>query len=90
MLTLYVLIATALTGTPCAAIDNRTNTAVWAHQTPHGTTYTRTHYADYGDNLGYDVPVPRPVWNALQRTEKALQEGKPAHKIPVRCAEGRP
>lgn len=52
----------------CAFISNVTNTAAW---TINGQT-TRAKYTDYGDNLGYDKPVPRAAWAALNRATYKL------------------
>lgn len=84
MLTLAMLATSAslLTGAPCAAISNTTNTAAFA--VPGQPTVSRT-YTDYGDNLGYNAFVPKKAWRAENATVEALQEGKPGPKIRVRC-----
>lgn len=87
ILDIIVVFASLATGDTCAALDNRTNTAVWfGPEAP----LTRTHYRDNGDFLIYEV-APRPeevdAWLAIHYAEEALQEGAPGYKIPVRCVE---
>ena len=85
ILTAIVVLSTTLTGNTCAAIDNRTNTAVWAMKSRYGVSYGRTHYGDYGDNLGYDAPIPRPVWPTLNKVERHLRSTPPGPKTFVQC-----
>lgn len=74
--------ATMLTGSPCAIIDNGPNVAAFA--VPGQVAVTRT-YVDYGDNLGYSAYVPKLAWPASRAAERALQIGKPGHKVRLAC-----
>jgi hypothetical protein len=89
ILNAIVVLTVALTGDTCAAIDNRTNTAVWAKKHPLGISYQRTRYSDMGDRLVYrNAPAPYgedDAWRALHKAERALQHGAPAPKIRVAC-----
>lgn len=71
------------TGSPCAVIDNSTNTAAFA--VPGQPTITRT-YTDYGDNLGYSGRVPKAAWRATRAAEAKLRVGKPGPKRKAACA----
>ncbi len=82
ILTTLATILTMATGTPCAVIDNTTNTAAFA--VPGRATVTRT-YTDYGDNLGYSGRVPRAAWPATRAAEAALRHGKPGPKTRLAC-----
>ena len=84
VLVLFVTIASSLTGQPCAAIDNGPNTAAFA--VPGQPAVARV-YTDYGDNLGYNLYVPKPAWPATQAAEAALREGKPGHKVRIACTD---
>ena len=85
ILTLAVVLASALTGSDCAGIDNGTNTVVWAHPHTLGIEYTRAQYTDYGDNLGYDQPVPLEVRPAIRSIEGQLLEYPRGRKIIIQC-----
>lgn len=87
ILTAIVVLTATFTGSTCAAIDNRTNTAVWAEHHPFGLSYAQTHYKDYGDNLGYANPIPRSVWPALRRVENYMDSTPAGPKIRVECVK---
>lgn len=79
-----VLAAAALTGQPCAAIDNVPNAAAWAR--PHHGVVS-TSYTDRGDYLQFKRHVPRGrTLEALKRTEDGLGIGKPGPKFVLVCA----
>lgn len=82
MVTLLATLATAMTGQPCAVIDNLPNEAAFA--VPGQATVTRT-YTDYGESLGYNLRVPREAWAAAQQAEGKLQQGEPGHKVAIAC-----
>lgn len=79
-----ILTATvALTGSPCAAIDNVPNQAVW--QRPNHRAVS-TSYIDRGTHLQYKKHVPRGrTLEALKRAEDALGIGAPGHKVVIVC-----
>ena len=81
-LTTLVVLLSSITGQPCVAIDNGTNRAAVKVPYHHVERYT---YTDYGDNLGYDHPLPKVSWPAVRRTEYLLRQGAPAHKVRVAC-----
>jgi hypothetical protein len=82
MLALLVTVLTTITGQPCVAIDNTTNTA--AFESIHGQI-VQTHYTDYGDNLGYDVPIVKSSWPAIGAAESALRNTPKGPKLQVAC-----
>jgi hypothetical protein len=89
ILNAIVVLTVALTGDTCASIDNRTNTAVWAKKHPAGIEYHRTRYSDMDRIIYHHAPAPtdNASWMALHAAERALQQGVPGHKIPVRCVD---
>ena len=82
ILEIIVSALVTVTGQSCAAIDNGTNTAVWG--TPNTPTNT-AYYTDYGDDLGFDQPVPREVWEPLNEVVQHLNATPPAHKVYIQC-----
>jgi hypothetical protein len=82
--TLAVL-ASTITGQPCAAIDNKANAAAW--KVP-GQRVVTTTYSDNGDRLVYR-PAPGPrnnrAWLALHTAEATLTIGQPGPKLRVAC-----
>lgn len=84
LLNIIVGTAVLMSGNSCAAIDNRTNTAVW--QTP-GQSIVRSGYEDMGRVLVYDKSYPQDTDTlvALIRAEDALQVGPGGPKIRMVC-----
>jgi len=82
ILATLAILASSLTGQPCAAIDNGPNTA--AFKVPGQAVKVRT-YTDYGDNLGYSAYVPKRAWAASRAAEASLSEGKTGHKVRLAC-----
>jgi len=79
-----VAAAVALTGQPCAAIDNVPNAAVWKRP-HHGTVITT--YRERGDYLQYRARAPRGrTLEALKRAEDSLRVGTAGHKFVLVCA----
>ena len=79
-----VIIAIALTGGSCAAIDNGTNEMVWAGT---DTPLTATHYIDAGTTLIPDAPYPADVNTLLAavHAESSLMRGTAGRKVRVSC-----
>lgn len=82
-----VSLATVFTGSPCAAIDNGPNVAVWTERV--GTeyqTYSTTYRDMGGPRLQY---VGRGPWGSaradLRYAEASLQLGKAGHKVRIAC-----
>lgn len=74
-----------MTGVPCAAVDNRSNTFAW--KIPGQQTQTGR-YTDRGNGLVYS-PAPSAsqirALRALRKAEAALQVGPPGPKVRAGC-----
>lgn len=85
-LTILATVATLITGSPCAAIDNGPNAAAFAAP---GHVATATTYSDEGEHLVYaDAPGPLDdgQWIALHAAEAGLQHGPAGRKVRLACS----
>jgi len=74
-----------MTGVPCAAIDNRSNTFAW--KVPGEPTRVGR-YVDRGNGLMFSPTLPfsqARALRALRKAEAALQVGPPGPKVRVGC-----
>ncbi len=85
IIAIIATLASSLTGSTCAAIDNGPNVAAWSVP---GTATVTTTYADMGERLQYaDAPgrYDTAAWIALRDSERILQVGEAGRKVTVAC-----
>ena len=81
---LALILALAMSGTSCAAIDNTSNTAVWVSNGTAGASQ----YTDTGDRVRYATapgPTDDGAWVALHAVERALAANPPGHRVRAAC-----